>query len=329
MSTITPALLPEQMRLISIAESTYGVTPTSGTASVRAIVPPLSFTGTDGMTNVGEVGAPRVNDRDPNDVAQTLLAPTGSASAVVDIENMGWLLDMLFGAPAITAGTGADEGLSQHLYGSGGSPKSHTLQYTLGAEVRRASGVAVESITLPLGKQDGVRKFSAQLIAREVIRNPGGTWNPATTPAALRTPWALPASDATVTLGGVDYPIVEGSLSFANNFDRAHETNGSRFTSDVRGGRTSCTFTMDVILRSQAQFNAFQGAAASSAFVFRFGGSGADKRRLVLTLPRAFVMMPDLEVGDGPARVSLSGEARAPTSGTVPMLAVELWRTTA
>lgn len=327
MSQIAAALLPDLARIVTIPEVTYGVTPTTGTGFQRAAVPPFSFGPIDGMTDVMEVGDARVNNRDPTLIGPTLLAPSGTLPILMDLENMDWMLRLIFGNPVQTAGSGPTAGLTQNSYQSGGAVGSDSLQYTLNDEIRRCSGVSCDSFSVPLGKSDGVRQLDCSMIARDVLRNPG-VWTPAASPTARQTPFYVPGFCSELLVNSVAVPIEDGNLNFANNFIRRQETNNSRFTSDTVGGRTTCSGQFSLALRNAAQLAAFQGSAASVSLGFRFKPSATDERRLTFTLPRAFVMVPDLEVSDGPATVTCSFEAKSPLTGSVGMLAAELWHTT-
>jgi hypothetical protein len=327
MSQIAAALLPALARIVTIPEVTYGVTPTTGTGFQRAAVPPFSFGPIDGMVDVMEAGDTRVNSRDPTLIGPSLLAPTGTLPVLLDIENIDWMLRLIFGNPVQVAGSGPTAGLTQNSYQSGVAVGSDSLQYTLNDEVRRCAGVSCDSFSLPLGKVDGVRQLDCSMIAREVLRNPGA-WTPANAPTARPTPFYVPGFASELLVNSVAVPIEDGNLNFANNFVRRQETNNSRFTSDAVGGITSCTGTFSLALRNAAQLAAFQGSSASVSLAFRFKPSATDERRLTFTLPRAFVMVPDLEVSDGPASVTCSFEAKSPLTGSVGMLAAELWHTT-
>lgn len=327
MSQIAAALLPALARIVTIPEVTYGVTPTTGTGFQRAAIPPFSFGPIDGMTDVMEVGDARVNSRDPTFIGQTLLAPVGTLPILLDLENIDWMLRLILGNPTQVAGSGPTAGLTQNSYQSGGAVGSDSLQYTLNDEVRRCSGVACDSFSLPLGKVDGIRRLDCSMIAREVLRNPGA-WTPANSPTARPTPYYVPGWASTMTVNGTAVPIEDGTLNFANNFVRRQETNGSRFTSDAVGGITTCSGEFRLALRNAAQLAAFAGSTTSVALTFQFRPSSTDERRLTFTLPRAFVMVPDLEVSDGPATVTCSFDAKSPLTGSVGMLAAELWHTT-
>lgn len=327
MSQIPAALLPALARIVTIPEVTYGVTPTTGTGFQRALVPPFSLGPIDGMVDVLEVGDTRVNSRDPTLIGQTLLAPTGPFPVLLDLENIDWMLRLIFGNPVQAAGSGSTAGLTQNSYQSGVAIGSDSVQYTLGDEVRRASGVACDSFSLPLGKVDGVRRMDCSMIAREVLRNPGA-WTPAVAPTARPAPFYVPGFASELLVNSVAVPIEDGTLNFANNLIRRQETNNSRFTSDTVGGITACTGNFSLALRNAAQLAAFQGTAASVSLAFRFKPLANDERRLTFTLPRAFVMVPDLEVSDGPATVNCTFEAKSPLTGSVGMVAAELWHTT-
>jgi Phage tail tube protein len=330
MSQIAAALLPSLSRFVSMPEATYGVNPTAGTAAFRAFVPPLSIGPIDGMVDVNEVGDVRVNARDQTQIGQNLLAPTGSASFLMDIENIDWLLRCVFGNPVQTAGSGPTAGLTQNAYQSGGAIGSETVQYALGPvgqeEVRRCAGWSVDSFTMPLGKVDGVREIQCSTIAREVLRNPAA-WVPAATPSARNAPLYTPGFVSSVLVNAVAVPIESGTFTYANNIIRRQETNGSRFTSDAVGGATACSGDFTIALRNAAGLNAYQGSTAPLPLTFLFQVPG-EQRRLQITLPRAFVMVPDMEISDGPASVQLSFQGKSPTSGTVGMVSVELWHTT-
>jgi hypothetical protein len=237
------------------------------------------------------------------------------------------MLRLIFGNPVQVAGSGPTAGLTQNSYQSGGPVGSDTVQYSLNDEVRRCAGVACDSFSLPLGKTDGFRKLDCSMIAREILRNPGA-WVPANAPLARQTPYYVPGWASTLLVNGTAVPIEDGTLNFANNFIRRQETNGSRFSSDTVGGVTSCSGEFRLALRNAAQLNAYVGSSASVSLAFQFRPSTTDERRLTITLPRAFVMTPDLEVADGPASVTCSFQAKSPLTGTVGMLTAELWHTT-
>lgn len=327
MSQVPAALLPALARIVTIPEVTYGVTPTTGTGFQRAAIPPFSFGPIDGMVDVLEVGDTRVNSRDPTLIGQTLLAPTGTLPILLDLENIDWMLRLILGNPVQVAGTGPTAGLTQNSYQSGGAVGSDSLQYLLNDEVRRCAGVTCDSFSLPLGKVDGVRRLDCSMIAREVLRNPGA-WTPAASPTPRPAPYYVPGFASQLSVNGTPVAIEDGTLNFANNFVRRQETNGSRFTSDTVGGITSCSGEFTLALRNAAQLAAYVGTAASVSLAFQFRPSPTDERRLTFTLPRAFVMVPDLEVSDGPATVTCSFEAKSPLTGSVGMLAAELWHTT-
>jgi hypothetical protein len=326
MSQIAAALLPSTSRFISIPEVTWGVTPLTGTASFRRYVPPMSIGPIDGMVDIPEVGDARVNARDQTQIGQSLLLPSGNASFLMDIENIDWLLRCIFGNPVQTAGSGPTAGLTQNAYQSGGAIGSDSVQYNLTDEFRRLSGWCVDSFTLPLGKVDGVRQIDCATICREILRNPGA-WTPAATPTAPNPALYTPGFVSSLLVNGSAVPIESGTFTYANNIVRRQETNGSRFASDAIGGATACSGDFTIALRNAAGLNPYVGTSAALALSFLFQVPG-EQRRLQITLPRAFVMVPDLEINEGPASVQLSFQAKSPLSGTVGMVSVELWHTT-
>jgi hypothetical protein len=327
MSQIAPALLPALTRIISMPEATYNVLPSSGTANYRALVPPFAFGPIDGMVDVQEVGDARVNSRDPALIGQNLLAPVGQLPVLMDLENIDWWLRLAFGTPAQAVGSGPTAGMTINSYQSGVALGSESLQYGLGDETRRATGVSLDSISIPLGKVDGVRQINGSAIAAQVVRNPSA-WTPAATPAARKAPAYVPGWSSSVLVNGSAFAIESGDLTFANNIIREQETNGSRFTSGARGGITACSGTLNLIFRNAAQLASFQGSAASVPLSFVFGLGGSDVRRLKIDLPRAFVEVPELEITDGPIAVSCPFMAKSPLTGSVGMVAVELIHTT-
>jgi hypothetical protein len=244
----------------------------------------------------------------------------------MDLENIDWLLRLIFGNPTITAGSGPTAGLSQNAYQSGVAIGSDSMQYSLGDEVRRVSGMLCDSFTMPLGKVDGFRQIDCSMVAASVLRNPGA-WTPASSPTARPAPYYIPGFVSSLLVGGSAVPIESGTFNYSNGLVRRQETNGSRFTSEAAGGVTSCTGSFVLNLRNAAQLNAYVGSSASVELGFVFKPAGQEKS-LTFTLPRAFCMVPDLEVADGPAQVTIEFEAKSPLTGSVGMVSAALWHTT-
>jgi hypothetical protein len=261
-------------------------------------------------------------------IGQNLLAPSGPMSVLMDLENIDWYLRLIFGNPTQTAGSGGTSGMTHNAYLSGGAVGSESLQYVLGDENRRCTGVSLDSITIPLGKVDGVRQINGNAIAAQVIRNSGSAWSAAATPNARKAPAYVPGFRCSVLIDGSAFPIESGDLTFANNFVRDQETNGSRFTSGARGGVTACSGSLGLIFRNAAQLANFQGSAEAKPLSIVFDLGGSDVRRLKFDMPRVFFEVPELEITDGPISVTVPWQAKSPLSGSVGMVGVELIHTT-
>lgn len=322
--TVNAALAPPQARLTQILETTYGVTPTTGAATRRRFVPPLTPGGIDAMSPVLEVGNPQTTLRDTTMIAPDLLTPTLALGAMLSVREIGWLMSMAFGDPTSTAGTAGDTGHTLDVYTSGGAIRSSSLEATIGNVTRVYPGVAVDTLTVPLAKEGGYRQIQAACISRSPAEAAAsGGWTVSDPPAPLYIPgWAT-----ALTIGGVAFPITAGTLTYSNGIERPTQTDGAREPTLAYGGVSSLEISLSALLINQAQVSGFNGAlAASSAIGIEMRPTAGSAPRVVWSVPTALVSKPEISIVEGQQQVNLSVMARQTSS--LPMLTCTVVRPT-
>lgn len=320
--TINPALLPSQARLIQVFETEYGVSPGSSGRAYRRFIPPLTPAGIDAMSAIQEVGSAQSTARDTTLIAPDLLAPTLSISAMLSISEIAWLLAMTFGNATTTTGSGADANHALDVYTSGGAIRSSTLEVGTGDLTRVYRGVSVNSLTVPLGKQSGFRQVEAQCVSgRPSETGAGGS------PSAPPAPLYIPGWASFLTVGGVAFPITQGTLTYNNDIQRTPETDGQRDPRSAYGGISTLELSLSAILENQAQVAAFDGAMGSStAIEIEMRPDAAAARRVVWSVPTALIAKPEIAIVEGQQQISLSVMARQTAS--LPLLTATVVRPT-
>jgi hypothetical protein len=322
--TVNASLAPPQARLTQILEATYGTVPSSGAATRRRFVPPLTPGGIDAMSPVLEVGNPQTTLRDTTMIAPDLLTPTLSLGAMLSISEIAWLMAMTFGDASSSTGSGGDTGHTLDVYTSGGAIRSSTLEATIGNVTRVYSGVAVDSLTVPLAKEGGYRQIQASCISRRPTEAVvSGGWTVSDPPAPIYIPgWAT-----ALTIGGSAFPITAGTLTYSNGIERPTQTDGAREPTLAYGGVSTLEISLSALLINQAQVSGFNGAlAASSAIGIEMRPTAGSAPRVVWSVPTAFVSKPEITITERQQQVNLSVIARQ--TAALPMLTCTVVRPT-
>lgn len=327
--TATPPVMPDQTAVLYGLETSQGVAPDT---AVAARLTAFRSSGLPGATTeVPEIGQAQFSQREPFALAADLREPTLGVEALLDLENIQYLLHPFLGAPTVTVGSGLDTGLSQHLYrasGTGGV-QTLTLRGLVNGESRTGTGLVGDQLTIPLGRSGGFRTIAATYQAFELLRNLN--WTPTTTNQP-RAPYLVPGWNAALLVNGVAAAITDGTFTLNGGANRVEDVN-NRDVATPRPGRITASIAATIELVGPSQIAPFVRAVTGSPDAVQlvmWPAEGTDRRRMLIDLPFTRLTAPDLEINANADRITtgVTVTSTRDPSRAAGAVAVAIWRTT-
>lgn len=259
-----------QTRLASIAESTYGTTPTSPTFLNQR------FTGESLNANINTIVSNEIRpDRNVSDLIQVGQSAGGSVNFELSYGSFDpWLEGLLFNT------------WSSNVLKNGSTVKSFSLEKTFetGAtdQYHRFTGAMVNTMSLSMQTSSivtGSFEFLAAGFSSGTAILSGATYTGANTNDVINAS----ASFASLSMSGVTSPeLTSLDLTITNNLS-LQEVLGSLNSRGVTSGRCQVSGSFTAYFENSEIYNLFI-AASSSNLTFKLGG--ASSKNYVFLLPK-------------------------------------------
>lgn len=294
----------------------------------------------EAMTDDNELGLDTHDDRSPTDPAPGANGGQGSIVIPADLNQLGFWLTLLLGAPDTTDN---QDGSFTHVFETGSDLlPCATVQRQLGPERWKViEGLKLNSFAFGVNKsEDGYRTFRLDCMARRVrvVSQAGAPIDAA--PAALPARAKLPAKRGLARLNTVvQGNLMSGEFTLANNLERVDYADAAdaagELASDFEPGELALTGSPTFRFKKGAALNGaldvFDNERTPFALEVEYALSAA--AGLLVAAPRCFAppVTPPV-TGPGPVDFSADVTARQTTGETPAPLAtftltcgVETW----
>lgn len=267
-----------------------------------------------------ELGAGYENERDATDPGPGLPSGSGTITVPADLNQLWFWLNQLLGAPD----SDVDEGVHTHVFVSG-KPDLPFMDLDIpmtGGRFKQAA-CAVNEFSFGVAKEDGYRRFSFALLARDVATPAAAV---AVTPAALPARAKLPASKGIVRINDtIAGNLIGGEFTYSNNLEPEMYADDTDTVGHFAPG--------DGTLTGSPRFRFKRGSSANGALdvfadhetpfklevEYRLGANAA----LILEMARCFgpKVIPPIE---GAGAIDFTGNFTARQSASAPLLKATL-----
>ena len=275
-----------------------------------------SFQPGQGLVEDEELGGGRNNLYDPTQQAPDLANPSGGMSVALDLQEIGYWLTSMLGAPDTT---GSDP--YTHVWTSAVSaPQLFGLELPIAGEIFRiVDAMAVSGMSINLGDEAGYRRVQLDTIQRSV-RNLGSALSASVTDVVARE--KLTGTAGVLKVNGTNFGnVLGGQMSFGNGAYSERYMDNSEFISAIETGVPSFSLSPQIRVRSGAlsMLNMFDGKTPFSAELVFAKGSHS------LSFLAPNVIAPAVSPGvAGPGGLDVSPQFMASQTDSAPMVTVTL-----